>query len=459
MARRITSFGVAFFFIGIVHGWGTSSFDSLTSEDLVTRKSVYRTPAFTLTPGEVSSKFYRVEFPKGHVGVRGFDAEVVDEAGNPVSLFEVYLHHWLTFNLYVKKTEKEAFLNEGYYGSNNPSTRFVGNSGLCRDGPGSTSWGLGSETRHTNTTIPPPYAIEIGNSENIPDGYEEMWEFNVHAIDTRGVADRPGCTECRCNLYGVVNDERGKPLPKDYIGGLECCYDGTKCRLKPGFESTKRTLYMQYTIRWIEWSENMVPVKKYVIDVTNTGSGCKIEYNTPTCSLSGFPTDCIDTRETTASLPEDSILIYAAAHQHVGARGASLYGANGKEICRSMPAYGFGSEAGNEAGYVVGMGACYPEPGSVKISSKDVLRMQSNYSTFRGRTGVMGLFNILVASDTYSMISFKKSDSVNLGYGIQELLNDYFLIIGFVGGIAAFGLGRYYQFRKQQSEGYQAVFK
>ncbi|KAJ7522589.1 hypothetical protein O6H91_18G018600 [Diphasiastrum complanatum] len=456
MASTITCFSVAFFFIGIVYGWGTSSFDALTSEDPLTRKSVYRTPAFTLTPGEVSNKFYRVEFPKGHVGVRGFDAEVVDEAGNPVSLFEVYLHHWFTFNLYVKKTEKEAFLNEGYYGSNNPSTKFVGNSGLCGDGSAS-GWGLGSETRHTNTTVPPPYAIEIGNPEKIPDGYEEMWEFNVHAIDTRGVADRPGCTECRCNLYGVVNDERGRPLPKDYIGGLECCYDGTKCRLKAGFESSKRTLYMQYTIRWVEWSENVVPVKKYTIDVTNTGSGCKAEYNTPTCSLRGFPTDCIDTRETTASLPENSILIYGAAHQHVGARGASLYGANGEEICRSMPTYGFGSETGNEAGYVVGMGACYPEPGSVKISSKDVLRMQSNYSTFRGRTGVMGIFAILVASDTCSMISFKSSNPSDSGYGIQELLNTNFVTIALFGGIAIFCLARYILFRKEQSKGYQAL--
>ncbi|KAJ7522597.1 hypothetical protein O6H91_18G018900 [Diphasiastrum complanatum] len=107
-----------------------------------------------------------------------------------------------------------------------------------------------------------------------------------------------------------------------------------------------------------------------------------------------------------------------------------------------MPTYGFGSEAGNEAGYVVGMGACYPEPGSVKISSKDVLRMQSNYSTFRGRTGVMGLFYILVASDNFFYDQFQEFGLFRFGKiwnprTVKRLL----VIIGFVGGIAAFGLG------------------
>ncbi|RLM61869.1 uncharacterized protein C2845_PM14G19580 [Panicum miliaceum] len=30
--------------------------------------------------------------------------------------------------------------------------------------------------------------------------------LNVHAIDARGAADRPGCTECRCGLYNVTAD-------------------------------------------------------------------------------------------------------------------------------------------------------------------------------------------------------------------------------------------------------------
>lgn len=70
---------------------------------------------------------------------------------------------------------------------------------------------------------------------------------------------------------------------------------------------------------------------------------------------------------------------------------------DGKAICSSIPAYGDGIEAGNEAGYIVGMSTCYPQPGSVKITDGETLILESNYSSTRGHTGVMGLFYILVA--------------------------------------------------------------
>ena len=97
-------------------------------------------------------------------------------------------------------------------------------------------FGLGSETRRTVTHVPDPYGIEIGDPDEIPDGYEEKWLLNIHAIDTRGMEDRLGCTECRCDLYNVTKDEYGDPLSSDYKGGLRCCYDKTQCRIKNGFE-------------------------------------------------------------------------------------------------------------------------------------------------------------------------------------------------------------------------------
>ena len=54
-------------------------------------------------------------------------------------------------------------------------------------------------------------------------------------------------------------------------------------------------------------------------------------------------------------------------------------------------------EAGNEAGYIVGMSTCYPQPGSVKISDGETLILESNYSSTQKHTGVMGLFYIWVA--------------------------------------------------------------
>jgi len=35
-----------------------------------------------------------IDFPKGHIEIKSFDVEVVDEDGNSLPLYEVYLHHW-----------------------------------------------------------------------------------------------------------------------------------------------------------------------------------------------------------------------------------------------------------------------------------------------------------------------------------------------------------------------------
>lgn len=70
---------------------------------------------------------------------------------------------------------------------------------------------------------------------------------------------------------------------------------------------------------------------------------------------------------------------------------------DGRLICSSLPFYGKGNSAGNEAGYIVGMSTCYPQPGTIKIADGEILTLESNYSSDRMHTGVMGLFYILVS--------------------------------------------------------------
>lgn len=72
---------------------------------------------------------------------------------------------------------------------------------------------------------------------------------------------------------------------------------------------------------------------------------------------------------------------------------------DGRLLCSSIPTYGEGSEAGNEAGYIVGMSTCYPQFGSVQISKSEVLVLESNYSRKEDHTGVMGLFYLLIADE------------------------------------------------------------
>jgi hypothetical protein len=229
--------------------------------------------------------------------------------------------------------------------------------------------------------------------------------LNVHAIDTRGVADKLGCTQCRCDLYNVTVDEYGRTIGKNYTGGLYCCYDQTRCKVKEGFNAGLRKLFLRYTVTWLDWSDAIVPVKIYIFDVTDRAllegksePACKVEYQVEECSSeSRAKNDCVDVTATKQVLPRGGDIVFGVAHQHSGGIGASLHGQDGRLLCASMATYGEGQEAGNEAGYIVGMSTCYPEPGTVRVSDGEVLTVVSNYSSERQHTGVMGLFYILVA--------------------------------------------------------------
>lgn len=371
------------------------------------KSAEFLSPEFVLKPGSVADKFYyNIDFPRGHIGIKRFDAEVVDEAGVSVPLHETYLHHWVVMRYYLRVGAGDTGLNRDL--SKNMSDFVpVRNSGPC---PALGQYfGLGSETRKTPTHVPDPYAIEVGNPDKIPPGYEERWLLNVHAIDTRGAVDRLGCTECRCNLYNVTEDEHGRPLKPDYEGGLHCCYDQTQCQVKEGFALSPRKLYLKYTVKWVDWDKSVSPVNIYIFDITDTwkkseGSEgrhvCQVEYEVKACESSGGSANaCIDAKKKTFIMPKGGYLIYGVAHQHSGGVGSALYGEDGRVICSSMPSYGKGKDAGNEAGYIVGMSTCYPHPGSLKVSDGETLVLESNYSSSQRHTGVMGLFYILVADE------------------------------------------------------------
>ncbi|KAL0319026.1 UNVERIFIED_CONTAM: hypothetical protein Sangu_2058800 [Sesamum angustifolium] len=233
------------------------------------------------------------------------------------------------------------------------------NSGVC-DSALPQYFGLGSETRRTSTYVPDPYGIEVGDPADIPDGYEEQWVLNVHAIDTRGAEDKLGCTECRCDLYNVTADEYGRALPLNYIGGFRCCYDSTRCRVKEGFEGVKRSLFLRYTVKYVDWDASIVPAKIYIFDVTDIWTKA------------------------------DESRGLKARHNCLG----------GRVICSSNPTYGTGDEPGNEAGYIVGMSTCYPSPGSGKIAAGETLTLESYYSSAQRHTGVMGLFYLLISDSS-----------------------------------------------------------
>ncbi|CAO2184470.1 unnamed protein product [Urochloa humidicola] len=363
------------------------------------KSKTFLSPAIFLRPGSVSNKIYfDVAFPRGHIALKSFDAEVVDEHGVPVPLHETYLHHWVVEPYYIPKGADAA---ETKLSKIIPRR----NSGVCKTTLGQY-YGLGSETRHTATWVPDPYGIEVGDPTAPPEGHEEKWLLNVHAIDTRGAVDKLGCTECRCDLYNVTVDEYGGHIAKDYTGGLFCCYDDTQCKVKDGFaDGVARKVFLRYTVTWLDWSDVVLPVKIYIFDVTDrallqgkTEPACKIEYQVEECSSPNRArNDCVHVQATKQVLQRGGDIVFGVAHQHSGGIGASLHGEDGRLLCESMPTYGNGQEAGNEEGHIVGMSTCYPKPGTVRVHDGEVLTVVSNYSSERQHTGVMGLFYILVA--------------------------------------------------------------
>ncbi|KAB1200266.1 hypothetical protein CJ030_MR0G007710 [Morella rubra] len=366
---------------------------------------------------------YDIDFPRGHIALKSFNAEVVDEAGNSVPLHETYLHHWKILSTYRKMRHffplPSAILQLALVVRWIQTTLMPGK--ICQKNKLGQYYGLGSETRGTATHVPDPYGIEVGNPADIPTGYDERWMLNVHAIDTRGAEDRLGCIECRCDLYNITLDEYGRPLKPDYAGGLLCCYDHTRCRVKEGFEGAEKSLYLRYTVKWLEWDDSILPVKIYIFDVTDnwkrlensTGENaeheCHVEYEVESCNASCMVDNgCTDNKRLSLTMPRGGFVVYGVAHQHAGGIGSALYGEMYQDFVTltRWTSYMFfdtnlwkGKKAGNEAGYIVGMSTCYPEPGSVKINNGEALILESNYSTQK-HTGVMGLFYILVAEES-----------------------------------------------------------
>jgi hypothetical protein len=65
---------------------------------------VFFSPKIELSPGSVANKvFMDVDFPRGHISLKSFFAEVVDESGNSIPLHQTYLHHWIVVRYHQPK--------------------------------------------------------------------------------------------------------------------------------------------------------------------------------------------------------------------------------------------------------------------------------------------------------------------------------------------------------------------
>ncbi|XP_061360014.1 uncharacterized protein LOC133304032 [Gastrolobium bilobum] len=376
------------------------SFQGKSSESNI-KSATFVSEMFEVEPGLIAGKtFWDIEFPKGHIGVKSFDAELIDEDENPVPLYETYLHHWFAIKYLENVTIPSMRGGSKVPPKNYDGFIFKRNQGMCHGNILPHYWGLGVESRGTISNLPEPFAVELHNPAEIPDGYQEKWLFNILAIDTRGTHDRKGCTDCRCdlmnlpdNFYNVTKGIYGEPLTPDYKGGLLCCLDNLKCKLREGFEGPKRNLALRYKIRWVDWDESQIPVNFYVLDSTDKiksiGSTSFHE-----CQVNMF--DSPHVQKTKIPMQKGGYLIYGTAHMHSGGINATLYGEDGRTLCTSIAKYGTGNEAGNEKGYAVGRSVCYPKPGSIKIKDGEILTLEARYES-GFLTGAMGHMYIYLA--------------------------------------------------------------
>ncbi|CAI0410792.1 unnamed protein product [Linum tenue] len=388
-------------------------------EALPLQKRAFYSPSFSMAPGSVAfDYFYDVEFPRGHLALKSFRADVVDADDNVIPYHEVYLHH-----SYIVR----------YYQARNDGFIYRRNHGICQGDLLGQYFGLGTEMQSTPTAVPDPYGIEIGNPAPIPHGFDEKWLLVVHAIDTRGAVDRFGCAECRRDLYNVTVDQFGEPLKDDYYGGLSCCYAHTQCKVREDYEGTTRSLRMRYTLTWTEWVPSIIPVRVYIFDVTddmklvvNPSSGavaakhdCLIEYMVESCHVDGNgEKGCADFKKSIVAMPKGGNVIFGLTHLHSGAINSTLYGQDGRVLCTTKPIYG----EGMEEGYIVGMSTCYPEPGSVWIDDGELMVHESVYTAERRRTGVMALFYLLVADRVADTPAAPAGFNDNYFMGVRSML-------------------------------------
>ncbi|RZC16172.1 hypothetical protein D0Y65_009447 [Glycine soja] len=369
------------------------------------KTAIFVTGSFEMGPGSIATKtFENIKFPKGHVGIKSFDAELVDQEGNSIPSYETYLHHWFAIKYHQNITM-----------SPNPKLRrpedafFQRNEGTCNGGILPHYWGFGVESRGTTSKIPDPFAIEQGNPTKIKNGYEEKWLLNIMVIDTRGAQDKKACTQCRCDnmnlpkdFYNVTRDIHNQRLTTNYKGGLFCCQDNLQCKQIEGFQGSRRMVSLRYKISWVDWNIYQIPVKVYILDSTDkvrsNGSkilhDCLAEYTIP----AGGGGDSPHVQKANIPMENGGYLIYGTAHMHSGVVNATLYGQDGRTLCTSTPKYGTGKEAGNEKGYLIGMSVCYPQPGSIKIHDGEILTLESRYKN-EFRTGAMGHFYIFLAEE------------------------------------------------------------
>ena len=204
-------------------------------------EETFLSPLVTLHPGQIANTdpvtFPHLDWPQKPIAVRYFDSEVVDEDGNAVALYDLYIHHYL------------IYVNLGKF-----------SAGWCNL---PSVWGIGAEMRGTIYEYPEPYAIVFDGTENIT--------ANLHFIrtDTVSVEDHQKCIECHCS----------DGTPSNPHGSISCCGDQTFCWGMQNTTEDPKNYYLKYTFKYTDITDDVKPLTEFMYDVmAEENFDCYIEY-------------------------------------------------------------------------------------------------------------------------------------------------------------------------------------
>jgi len=318
----------------------------------------FLSPPITLKSGQISNTpndWGPLPWIEESIAIRHFSSDVVDSTGNSVPESELYIHHWLIYNIGERKQ----------------------NYGVC-DNLGSV-FGIGAELRGVVYEFPSPYAVL---STDI------RWTANLHFIRCTNVKDVQECIECRCP------DSRPPLHPHGTVG---CCIDQAQCwGMENSTLNDPKEYFLKYTIGYEPITDEIIPLHIFYFDVTATNTyDCQIQYDVP-----GLKEGEIHTKSSIAIVPTNLNVKYVELHQHIGALNMTVdHFRNGEylnTLCAQAPVY--------VNNYLTDIPTCiYPE--SYPVLAGDSLHITSLY-TSRGisgghpwHSGVMGLVYVAAVAD------------------------------------------------------------
>jgi hypothetical protein len=267
------------------------------------KEQTFLSTSVALAQGEISNKWMPLAWPKGHIAVKSFAADLVRAGPHgeepPISACcdgdyvapreEVFMHHWTVnkwqlpkslFESLVKSHGRNYDLESSWKDTIETWLADTGNNaganGPCRNAALHLYFGIGNEVRGTPPNMnhsyefPDPYGVEFNEPDMKKIG--EFMMLNLHLIDTRNVTDTRRCVECDCDYIGVT------PLRPSYIGGLACCHStsdgGAKCPVvQNALPKRSETYYMRYTVQWRDFDPvSTLPLEVITFDATDNNT-------------------------------------------------------------------------------------------------------------------------------------------------------------------------------------------